>query len=377
MTMTSVRAPAPPGELGEALEPAEVLTYLRDLEEWVGARKSELDDLDAEAMAAHRRDELTRDMLLSMALWKAVSDRHQLLMATWDSGRVGETDRKRLSSLIWGRLDATLDPQVDRLAVSLPEACRLSDALVSQLRTRLALDPTDDASVVRIKNLRVQQERLRDQVALEPVGVKREAAAATLAGLVTRIDDIAARAGRGGDVGGLLGPLEIDAATFERDLIVGNAQRRDARDKVVATRELREDLLARQAALESLAAQTVRMVDPAPRYAVPDVGSLGEIPSAASRIDDYMTRLDRVSQALALAQQEYGRALDEHGELIGELDELEARARDRGLADDTDLAAAIATARDVLTREPTPMVVARQLVLAARTWLDWLGQEAR
>ena len=50
--------------------------------------------------------------MLSMALWKAVSDRYELLLATWDSGRVGAAERERMSSLIWGRLDATLDPSL-------------------------------------------------------------------------------------------------------------------------------------------------------------------------------------------------------------------------------------------------------------------------
>ena len=46
-------------------------------------------------------------MLLSMALWKAVADRHDLLVATWDSGRVGQAELERLSTLVWGRLDAS------------------------------------------------------------------------------------------------------------------------------------------------------------------------------------------------------------------------------------------------------------------------------
>ena len=54
------------------------------------------------------------------------------------------------------------------LAVSLPEACRLSDALAGQLRQRLSLDPAADANAARVKDLRAALDRLRDQVALEP-----------------------------------------------------------------------------------------------------------------------------------------------------------------------------------------------------------------
>jgi hypothetical protein len=44
-----------------------------------------------------------------------------------------------MSTLIWGRLDAAT---ASGLSVSLPEACRLSDALLSQLRVKLGLDPS-------------------------------------------------------------------------------------------------------------------------------------------------------------------------------------------------------------------------------------------
>ena len=178
-------------------------------------------------------------MTLSMALWKAVSDRQQLLLAVWGGGRVLQADRERLSTLIWGRLDATLDPatmakatagSAGALAVSLPEACRLSDALAGQLRQRLSLDPAADENAARVKDLRASLDRLRDQVALEPDG-SRARAQQTWDELAGRIAQVTERLQRGGDVGGLLGPLEIDAAKFERDLIVGGAERRDTRDR--------------------------------------------------------------------------------------------------------------------------------------------------
>ena len=200
-------------------------------------------------MAATNGASATSDILLSMALWKAVSDRYELLLATWDSGRVGQTERLRLASLIWGRLDAAT---ASGLSVSLPEACRLSDALVAQLRVRLGLDPSGAEITERIRQLRAQMERIRDQVDLEPAGSAQQQAAADQARMARRLKEIADKAGRGGDVAGLLGPLEIEAATFERDLIVNGSRRRNAGALVRRAREQRSDLEAREAALTAI-----------------------------------------------------------------------------------------------------------------------------
>ena len=54
----------------------------------------------------------------------------------------------------------------------------------------------------------------------------------SLADLLQRLDDVTERARRGADAGGLLGPLESEASTTERDLIVGNARRREAVDRL-------------------------------------------------------------------------------------------------------------------------------------------------
>src|SRR5688572_32530840 len=137
-------APVPPGAIGTAPEPAALQNYLGAMDDWVRARRLELDELDAAALAAQRGDEVASDMALSLALWKAVADRWQLMWATWDGGRVGVTERTKITTLIWGRLDGTLGNQA--MAVSLPEACRLSDALAGQLRTALSLMPGADAA---------------------------------------------------------------------------------------------------------------------------------------------------------------------------------------------------------------------------------------
>ena len=372
--MSGVTAPVAPGRLGRPLEPAQVQTYLAELEEWLRGRRTELDELDAAALTAQTSDELTRDLTLSMALWKAASDRHQLLVATWDGGRVGPTERERLSVLVWGHLQDAGTGGGAGLALSLPEACRLSDALVSQLRTRLALDPVADAHARRVADLRVALDRLRDQVALEPEDA-RPRAQRTLEALTERADDVAERARRGGDVGGLLGPLENEIARFERDLIVGGAQRRTARERMAVAAERLSGLAAREGALTQLARRAVRTVSPAPRHAVPDVSALGPVPSSDDALSAYLARLDRVDAAMALAQNRYAAAIAERDELLSRLDGYAAKASAVGVGHLPDVVEAERTAREVLHREPAPIPVAHQLVEAFQAWVDWSATE--
>ena len=364
MTMT---VPTAPGKLGDALDPAEIRDYLIALSDWLRARRSDLDELDTAALSAGRGGELAGDMSLALALWKAISDRYELLYATWDGGRVLQQERERISALIWGRIDGATEIP-GGLAVSLSEAGRLCDALTGQLRTRLALVPGADAQAADIRQLRAQLERIRDQVGMEPA-TTRDESIRRLAGLMARLNEIAERAERGADVGGVLPPLQAEAAVFERDLIVGNARRRDARDQIISARELRADLEQRATALRKLAEACVTTVDPAPRYAVPEVDALGPVPVTPDEIGAYLHKLDRVSQALELAQHKYSDALAEHTDLVGLLDGYAAKARAAGVADRPDIAAAEQQAREVLARTPAPMTVARQLVTTYQTWL--------
>ncbi|WP_432557982.1 hypothetical protein [Granulicoccus sp. GXG6511] len=394
----AVVAPTAPGRLGVPLHPEQARRYLGDLHTWVDARRRELDLLDAAVLRSPHRAQLTRDMMLSLALWKAVKDRLDLLMATWDSGRVGLTERERMAALIWGRLDATLDPSllagradqneqnkaatgspgsdVSGLTVSLPEACRLSDAMAAQLRTRLALDPDADQVTARLRELRAQLERIRDQVALEPAGL-RAAPEAKLADLAERVRDMAQRLDRGGDIGGLIGPAEIEAARFERDLIVGGVERREARGLVDKARELRNDLESRQAAMKQLVVQCVRRVVPAPRYAVPDPDALGPVPNTRPELEDYLEKLHRVGRAMQVVQDAYTQALQHHEELVGRLAGHRSRAVQLGFAGDADLTALDALTTDILTREPSPVPLATELVEAYEVFVQWLASQPK
>jgi hypothetical protein len=362
-----VTAPVAPGRMGQALDPMEAQVYMDELSTWRDGRRRELDELDKAALQAATGSSATGDILLSMALWKAVSDRYELLFATWNSGRVGATELMRMSTLIWGRLDAST---ASGLSVSLPEACRLSDALLSQLRVKLGLDPSGMEITERIRQLRAQMERIREQIDLEPAGAAQQQAALEQSRLARRLRELAEKASRGGDVAGMLGPMEIDAATFERDLIVNGARRRDAAALVQRAREERADLDAREAALHSIVEECVRRVDPAPRYAVPDTAALGPVPNTLDQLENYLRRLDQVSRAMTIAQTAYMKALQDHEELASRLEAYRAKAVATGVADVPDVAQAYELARNALDQRPSRMVLADQLVTVYQTYLQ-------
>ena len=362
-----VIAPVAPGQMGSALDARAADVYIDELGRWRDARRHELDELDKAALQAASGSAATGDILLSMALWKAVSDRYELLLATWNSGRVGVTELTRMSTLIWGRLDAST---ASGLSVSLPEACRLSDALLSQLRVKLGFDPSGTEITERIRQLRAQMERIREQIDLEPAGAAQQQAALEQSRLARRLKELTDKAGRGGDVAGLLGPLEIDASTFERDLIVAGARRRDSAALVERAREQRAGLRAREAALHRIVEECIRRVDPAPRYAVPDIAALGEMPNTRDELEDYLRRLDQVSRAMTLAQTAYTKALEDHQELGSRLEAYRAKAMATGVAEVPDVAQAYQLARNALDDRPSRMVLARQLVSVYQTYLQ-------
>jgi len=189
------------------------------------------------------------------------------------------------------------------------------------------------------------------------------------------------KAKRGADVGGLVGPLEADAARTERDLIVGSATRAETARDATRAHELRAELEARGAAIRDLAARCVASVTPAPRLAVPDVAALGPVPQAPADVDAYLARLATVSRALNLAHAAYATAMDERDELRGRLEAYAIKAtRIRGSssapggnagADDTndDLDELFRRAQEVLRAEPSDMVRARALVAAHQAYL--------
>ncbi|GAA1608801.1 hypothetical protein GCM10009789_74080 [Kribbella sancticallisti] len=362
-------APAPPGRIGSSIPAKDLLSFLDALGRWRDRRRAELDELDQAALHSADADALSGDVVLAMAVWKAVSDRYELILLTWDSGRVGPTETERISTLIWGGLDT--GGAAGSLAVSLPEACTLSDALASTLRAKLQLAPGDAELAARLRQLRAQVERINDLVAREPA-ISRNEAIATHHDLDRRVADLTDRAKRGADIGGLIGPLEIDAAHTERDLIVGGATRRERAADVARARAVRIELEAQGQAVRALADRCVAGVTPAPRLGVPDVTALGPVPNTPAELEKYLTKLDAVRRALGQAQSAYGAALERRDELAARLDAYQVKAGSVARTSGTteDLAELYRRGREVLDAEPVNLVRLGALVAAYQTYLE-------
>jgi hypothetical protein len=363
MISGAVVAPAAPGSLGQPAPAADVLSYLDHLGSWRDARRQELEALDEAALASPERDALSSDVILSMALWQAVATRYAALVRVWDSGRVGRSELEQISSLIWGHLDSA----PDSMNISLPEACRLSDALASSLRVRLSLEPGADDVARTVRRLREQVERIRDLVVEAPPEV-RATSGDELARLDRRLGDFTERAKRGADVGGLVEGLTNDLARAERDLIVAAATRTRVRQSADRARELVARLTVRGAQVRSMRDECVAGVTPAPRLAVRDVTALGPVPSAAADLDAHVGRLEAVQRALGLAHAAYQASLQEPVELAGLVEGYHAKAEATGVVND-DLREIYRRAREAMDGIPVDVRRLRALVSAYQAYL--------
>lgn len=371
-------SPQAPGRLGVAPAAAEMMDYLGRLDAWLAERRSELNALDAQVVATNRQAELNDDMALAMALWQAAKTRADLLLATWDSGRVGHQELERLAALIWGRLD-TAGSQVAALrsmAMSLPEAGSLCDALVAQLNTKLNTDPNATAQEMRLRDLRAQAERIRDQLKLEPPALA-PVGLAKLAAAIHRIEDLGDKRARGGDITGLLSTLEIDAARLERDLIVAAARRREGRDLLTKAREERAEVSARAFAVRTLAEQVAQAVWPAPALQVAQVESLGPLPNTAKALSGYVTALASLEASLAAAQSQLNQALAERDAVAAGLSALQTKAAALGQTSDPTLAELGQLIGTRLAATPVVVPAVRALLAAYAAELDYLGNGGR
>ena len=263
-------------------------------------------------------------MTLSMALWKAVADRHQLLLAVWDGGRVLEADRERLATLIHGRLDATLDPAVlaksasdqrapgtppprwrsrcprpvgcptrspascgsgspsTRPPTRTPRASRISAPRWSGSATRSASSPTTAAPGAQ---------HTWDELAAPDPGRHRARPARRRRGRPAR------------PPGERRGPVRARPDRRRRASAGRTATRRSPRPSCGPTcwPGRRPSPSSRQRCVEA--------VDPAPHYAVPDVEALGPVPTAPAELAAYRARLGRVGDAMNLAHASYAAAL--------------------------------------------------------------------
>lgn len=374
----STTSPTAPGQLGVAARPTDMLEYLGQLDAWLAERRAELDSLDGQILSTGRQQELTGDMSLAMALWQAAKTRQGLILNTWDSGRVGPKELEQLSGLIWGRLDTATSPvtALASMAVSLPEAGRLCDALVAQLRTRLNTDPNAEQQQLRLRELRAQAERIRDQIGLEPPALAGSASG-RLGGLVSRVDELTAKRERGGDIAGSLSALEIEAAKFERDLIVGAAQRREARELLDTARQRLAGLTASEQELRAMAAHLSTTVWPAPEVELPTVAGLGPVPNTGRALRGYLSALDVLATSYAAAREQLVRADGGVSQVRAQFTALQVRADAAALATDPglmDLAGAIQTR---LAARPVPVRVVQHLLDAYAAELDFRGTVSR
>jgi hypothetical protein len=390
-------APPAPGRLGEAVPIAALSGYLTELADWVDARRRELDRVDAAALRSTEPDSYSGDVLLSMALWQSVHDRHATLLRLWDSGRADATAREKMGQVIWARMapaggaggaggSAGGLAGAGGLALSLVEACRLSDALLVQLTTRMSFDPSAADAAARVAAVREALERLRELVKQEPSW------RAQVENLALRTNDLATRAMRGADVSSPLQQLESDAAQAERDLIVRTASVRPAeRDAVAAARRLVDDraeaqarwdaLDAREDAVHALVARCEAQIVNAPRFAVPEPDVLGPVPQGRAELDAYLTRLDAVERAMAFVEHAYSAPLARRVELVGLLDAFRVMAQRTGQDDDPVVRAALEQVRATLAAVPCDVEAAgryaERLPLLIRSAAGSTGPENR
>jgi hypothetical protein len=354
VTATGVSAglPTPPGSLGRAATPEELLDFLTALEEWLARTRGELDRLDEVAQRAKDASSHSSDVVLAMALWQALRSRTDAIHQEWDSGRADTAARERISTQIWGRLGS------GALDVSLPEGARLVDALVGQLREKLAIDPSTVKLVARLRQVRAEVVRCED--------LARSMADAAVTDrvevLAKRQAKLIAEAQRGADVTGPLGELEADVARAHRDLLIASSRSGELRRDRERAVELRDALAERRPVLLDLEARCRREIARPPRLAVPDPMRLGEPPRDRAGVDAYLARLDAAARAVNAAEHAYATPLRERASLRYRLAQAQSDARAHGRDTSPTVQAGWTEASDAVMTTPCDVELARALV---------------
>jgi len=356
--------PWPEGSVRNPPTSQQMLTYLDLLGTWIDHTRTDLDRLDQKLQEVGQLQGV-QDLAMTLTVWQAIKDRYTDLTKVWDSGRVIDQDLKKLAVMIWSNLNDQLTPGTTLatgggLSLTLPEACRMLEALVAQLSSRYQLASVPTEVSARIASLRAQIERIRDQAELDPPQI-RQITEPQVTDLASDVKDLIDKADRGGDIGGILGPLEVRAAHLERDLIVGHSERAMLAGKISQARSRQAALVAREQAVDELVKRTQAAVDPAPKYAVPHVQALGEIPTTAKELDAYLARLDQVSSALDIVQNANQKAYATLTTLLSRLEKAEAMNQSGKDAVADTLSAQI---RELLDRTPAPIGVITPLIAA-------------
>lgn len=358
-------APAAPGRLGYAIPAEALLPYLAELDKWRAERRQELDRIDAAALRSPDSSSYTNDITLAMAIWQSVTERWERLNLLWDGARADERAREEMSRVIWGSGPVPgAGPGPGGMGLSLVEATRLSDALTTSLRSRLAFDPVAADVAARLAAVRAGLQRC-DQLMPSSSGDRN--GKPDLESYRRRLDSLTKTASEGGDVLGPLQFLEADVARAERDLIVSSATHRELGRDFRSTLLRRAELSAEERRIRELAATCAAQVSPIPRLAVPDVESLGRVPQSRAELNAFRAKLDLVARALAMVRDAYAKPLADRDELRGRLMAFIAKTgsikADQG-SFATALAAAGERAQAVLDETPCPLPVARDCVQA-------------
>jgi hypothetical protein len=101
-------------------------------------------------------------------------------------------------------------------------------------------------------------------------------------------------------------------------------------------------------------------VDPAPKYAVPQVEALGEVPTSSEELEIYIQKLKQVAQGFDTVSRANNEALAKKQTLLDRFTALEAEASTSGTSQ---LRASLGTQiRTLLDTSPTPLSVLEPLI---------------
>ncbi|PFG18804.1 hypothetical protein [Serinibacter salmoneus] len=369
MAATQVAAPHAPGRLGEPIPAVDLLDYLAGLDAWLRDRRATLDGLDGElrrlgAQGADAHPDaggnrapttlatLTGDLVLAMSMWQSVNDRVTELLRLWDSGRADATAREAMSRTIWGRLRSEAGQSGQ---TTLPEGTRLTDALLTQLRGRLAFDVEHADIIARLRRALASIVRSEDHA---DVGSDLQQRCGQLRAAHHRLREDSMR---GADIAGRLRELEDAVARLERDAIVSAATRREHRRDADRAERLLAELGERVAPLRDLVERCRREILDPPLLAVPDPQRLGPVPQGTAVVD-YLQRLASVERAMDVVETQYARPLRERAALRYRLGTAQQRARAAGREGSPTVVAARGEASDAVEHTPCDVTLATDLV---------------
>jgi hypothetical protein len=353
-------APDAPGSLAAPGSGTDLRAYLEQLTSWVAESATRLDGLDRRARAASNPDQFTPDVLLAYTLHKAIAERAEALVHTYDNGRLDDQVRDELSTLIFSRLSAG---SLAGLSASLPEACSLLGALLAQITQHLAHDAVASSNVAdRIEPLRgtlrrcvAKADALADQTFVATAQSLTERLGAAVTTQADRLDE-------------LFPEIEQQSWALERDLDLEAARR-----SRIEQQRSEQRALVQQAGELATKARAVRdrciekIADP-PRMAVPDPSVLpnddagGLTATDIAALEKSLPQWRTVVAALTEALTAFQAPLDQRDELRGLFTSYEAMAADRHLLEVGDVAVAHERAKTLLWSQPLDLSIAEQMV---------------